>query len=133
MKKLFFKKYVAAAPIGERKCRRCGCTDADCSGCIERTGRPCYWVEKDLCSACAVVAARVLTAEQSLRFLAYEASSWNRYQDEAEMLCLLLPVLVKASGLQPMNGYEAETFRRELRAWLDRPGTDNAVSDHLQG
>ena len=27
--------------------------DADCSGCIKRTGRPCHWVERDLCSACA--------------------------------------------------------------------------------
>ncbi|MDR1506340.1 MAG: hypothetical protein LBI67_04495 [Treponema sp.] len=37
----------------ERKCRVCGCTDLDCSGCIEKTGEPCYWVEEDLCSACA--------------------------------------------------------------------------------
>lgn len=42
---------------GLRECRRCGCTDDDCSGCIERTGRPCNWVEDDLCSACANVAA----------------------------------------------------------------------------
>ena len=34
-----------------RVCRECGCTDADCSGCIERTGAPCWWVELDLCSA----------------------------------------------------------------------------------
>lgn len=33
-------------------CRTCGCTDDDCSGCIERTGEPCHWVEPDLCSAC---------------------------------------------------------------------------------
>ena len=38
---------------GGRACRVCGCTDEDCSGCIERTGEPCYWVEEDLCSACA--------------------------------------------------------------------------------
>lgn len=37
---------------GTRTCRVCGCTDDDCSGCIERTGVPCYWVENDLCSAC---------------------------------------------------------------------------------
>lgn len=36
-----------------RSCRVCGCTDADCSACIERTGDPCFWVEADLCSACA--------------------------------------------------------------------------------
>jgi hypothetical protein len=36
-----------------RSCRVCGCTEDDCSGCIERTGEPCYWVTADLCSACA--------------------------------------------------------------------------------
>lgn len=36
----------------ERTCRVCGCTDADCSGCILRTGKPCTWVAEDLCSAC---------------------------------------------------------------------------------
>ena len=49
------------------RCRKCGCTDHDCTGCVERTGRPCHWVEPDLCSACTprfkvgdlVVAARV--------------------------------------------------------------------------
>jgi hypothetical protein len=35
-----------------RTCRLCGCADDDCSGCIERTGEPCHWVEPDLCSAC---------------------------------------------------------------------------------
>lgn len=34
-------------------CRGCGCTDEDCSQCVERTGTPCHWVEPDLCSACA--------------------------------------------------------------------------------
>lgn len=34
-------------------CRECGCTDKDCKNCIEKTGEPCFWVEKDLCSACA--------------------------------------------------------------------------------
>ena len=33
-------------------CRVCSCTEEDCSGCIERTGVPCFWVEEDLCSAC---------------------------------------------------------------------------------
>jgi hypothetical protein len=36
-----------------RFCRVCHCTELDCSGCIERTDEPCYWVEADLCSACA--------------------------------------------------------------------------------
>jgi hypothetical protein len=36
-------------------CKKCGCTDNDCSQCIERTGQPCYWIDEnqDLCSACA--------------------------------------------------------------------------------
>lgn len=34
-------------------CRACGCTDADCSGCIARTGEACHWIARDLCSACA--------------------------------------------------------------------------------
>lgn len=34
-------------------CRSCSCTDQNCAKCIERTGQPCYWVEPDLCSACA--------------------------------------------------------------------------------
>jgi hypothetical protein len=34
-------------------CRVCGCSDLDCSGCVERTGKPCHWVEDNLCSACA--------------------------------------------------------------------------------
>lgn len=48
------------------RCRKCRCIDHDCTDCVERTGRPCYWVEPDLCSACTprfevlglVVAAR---------------------------------------------------------------------------
>jgi len=35
-----------------RTCRVCGCTEADCSQCIARTGEACHWVEPDLCSAC---------------------------------------------------------------------------------
>lgn len=39
--------------IYERRCRKCGCTQSDCSHCIEKTGRPCSWVGENLCSACA--------------------------------------------------------------------------------
>lgn len=34
-------------------CKVCGCTDYDCRQCIEKTGKPCYWFEDNLCSACA--------------------------------------------------------------------------------
>jgi hypothetical protein len=43
---------IADAP---RTCRTCGCTDLDCSQCITKTGRPCSWVEVDLCSACCTI------------------------------------------------------------------------------
>ncbi len=36
-----------------RTCRVCGCTDDDCSQCVEAQGHPCHWVEHDLCSRCA--------------------------------------------------------------------------------
>lgn len=39
-------------PADERKCRICGCTALNCLQCIKKTGRPCHWVEEDLCSAC---------------------------------------------------------------------------------
>lgn len=39
-------------PADVRRCRICGCTDDDCSGCIGRTGARCHWVAADLCSAC---------------------------------------------------------------------------------
>lgn len=37
------------------KCRECGCTDDDCSQCIDATGEPCYWIAPDLCSRCGGV------------------------------------------------------------------------------
>lgn len=33
-------------------CTKCGCTDNDCRHCMEKTGKPCHWVEENLCSAC---------------------------------------------------------------------------------
>ena len=47
------RKKTAPDSAAEQKCRVCGCTDSDCRQCIEKTGERCYWVEPDLCSACA--------------------------------------------------------------------------------
>ena len=44
---------VALHPEWYRMCRVCGCTNDDCSQCIDARGHPCYWVENDLCSRCA--------------------------------------------------------------------------------
>jgi ParB family chromosome partitioning protein len=49
---------VAETEAVVRACRDCGCTEEDCSECIERTGEPCHWVEEDLCSACNEPPAR---------------------------------------------------------------------------
>lgn len=37
----------------DKVCKVCGCTDYHCGACIENTGVPCWWVQEDLCSACA--------------------------------------------------------------------------------
>ena len=36
----------------KRKCRICGCAEGGCRRCAEEAGRPCRWIEEDLCSAC---------------------------------------------------------------------------------
>jgi hypothetical protein len=35
-------------------CRKCGCTDDNCSGCVLATGEPCTWVNSShtLCTRC---------------------------------------------------------------------------------
>lgn len=35
-------------------CRACGCTDDDCSACIEATGQRCSWADEQhtLCTRC---------------------------------------------------------------------------------
>lgn len=43
-----------------QRCRICGCTDDNCSQCVEKTGEPCFWVEADLCSACRHVMTRAI-------------------------------------------------------------------------
>jgi len=54
----FFTKRMEA-----QVCISCGCTDWDCSQCVEKTGEPCHWAEQDLCSACAALTVEVKTLE----------------------------------------------------------------------
>ena len=58
-----------------------------------------------------------MTAEQALRFVAYEAC-WCRDRDAHEALCLLFPAVLRVLSLKPMDGREAEAFRRELKQSL---------------
>lgn len=45
----------------QRMCRVCGCTEENCSQCVEKTGSPCYWVDTELCSACVDVVGALST------------------------------------------------------------------------
>ena len=47
-------RHKSRIPAKPGTCRICGCTDLDCSGCLERTGQPCEWADEShtLCSAC---------------------------------------------------------------------------------
>jgi hypothetical protein len=58
-----------------RSCRACGCTDFDCRRCIARTGSPCFWVDADLCSACAA-ATPAGTSPQTM------AERWRDFERE---------------------------------------------------
>ncbi|WP_009965360.1 hypothetical protein [Verrucomicrobium spinosum] len=46
-----------------RQCRVCHCTDMDCHGCTDRTGKACHWVAADLCSACVLSLEGTRTAD----------------------------------------------------------------------
>lgn len=48
--------WLTTHPEPPATCRGCGCTDHDCSACVAATGGPCWWIEDDLCSRCAVPA-----------------------------------------------------------------------------
>lgn len=52
MDKVWRKVDFAFGDSDQWICRECGCTDDDCSQCIEATGYPCRWLEPDLCSRC---------------------------------------------------------------------------------
>ena len=55
-----------------------------------------------------------MTAVGAIRFLAHEAKEC-RDKDSAEALCLLLPALLRALDLPPMEEREARAFRYDFR------------------
>lgn len=48
-----------------RRCRVCGCTEFNCIQCVEKTGKPCTWIEDDLCSACATDGKKEIEVKDS--------------------------------------------------------------------
>jgi len=89
-----------------RACRVCGCTDADCSGCISRTGKPCHWVSADLCSACAsgfntlikVKRGETNVAAVRVSGKTYRASSTSSEQHACEAVAAKVAKAVNASA-----------------------------------
>jgi hypothetical protein len=59
-------------------CRVCGCTDDNCTACINRTGVACYWFEPDLCSAC------VPAFQERLRRGLVRAAALNRAERDLQ-------------------------------------------------
>ncbi|HAY3555757.1 hypothetical protein [Elizabethkingia anophelis] len=69
--------------LQSRQCRECGCSDYDCSQCIERTGEACHWVEENLCSACVVnIDIEEVDAERFIGFCVkyYELAKEGEYK-----------------------------------------------------
>ncbi len=65
----------SAPPSTVRSCRVCGCTDKDCSRCIERTGLACHWIDADLCSACKEFAQVAQPVERHVEGVCVEGST----------------------------------------------------------
>ena len=68
-----------------------------------------------------------MTPADAMRFLDHEAVLCRNH-DAHEALCLLLPALLRALELSPMDDYEALAFRIEFHNALHRTGT---VSENL--
>lgn len=91
-------------PHPDVACRKCGCTDTDCSGCIERTGRPCHWVERDLCSACAPPAVELDAAQQAVRLTHELAIHLLHHDRDVALTALTAATAVVVSDFEvPLN------------------------------
>ena len=94
--------------MAARKCLFCGCTDDDCSRCIEKTGTPCHWIEEDVCSACASEAAvshllrRMITDPRLAWLIGPGSRSWA--------------LLTAAYAID--NDWDVDECRREIEAQL---------------
>lgn len=60
----------------------------------------------------------VIGPEECLRFIASQAA-FCRQKETHEALCILVPALMKMTGLIPMNGYEETEFRKTFKAALN--------------
>lgn len=138
---------IGPAAVIVPTCYICGCTDLDCSGCIQATGKPCSWVhgpgEQPLCSACqeqdlpALIAAVDAMEDGPFGALApasYPCDYPNCECDDQFGPCQHMiaagythfPQPVQPDDLDPaeaaaLNGSTGELTRAEIRAGAEAP------------
>jgi hypothetical protein len=61
--------------------------------------------------------SKILTAENAVRFLEHQSRAC-RDRDAHEAFCLLLPAIVQALGLPPMEDCEAAAFHFKFKQQL---------------
>lgn len=103
---------IGPAAVIVPTCYICGCTDLDCSGCIQATGKPCSWVhgpgEQPLCSACQ---------EQDLPALIAAVDALESGVDAMEGG----PDDLDPAEAAALNGSTGELTRAEIRAGAEAP------------
>lgn len=63
-------------------CKKCGCTDKDCTQCIEKSGKACFWINEshNLCSVCFEQMQEAHTHYLGILEMTYQAK--NKLQKE---------------------------------------------------
>lgn len=92
--------------INSQTCRVCGCTGHDCRQCIHKTGMPCSWIEKDLCSACIPLPAVIKCSFQPIgepdrRFTMSFTSELSPGDEQKQVMDLCAAALIHV-GLKNM-------------------------------
>lgn len=103
---------VLDEPEALRRCRACGCTDADCSGCVARTGAPCAWVQEDLCSACAMPMRTRAQVVSGLEDVIQRAPGCSREDLVAILVSRDFAELISASAFAALDTVEALALPR---------------------
>jgi hypothetical protein len=70
-----------------------------------------------------------VTPTDALRYLHFRSLEC-RDRDAHEALCLLIPSILKALGLDAMDGYEADAFRHQLKTELHKISEQNKYAHH---
>ncbi|MFK3672455.1 hypothetical protein ACI2IX_19990 [Leifsonia aquatica] len=123
-----------------RRCRSCGCTDTDCSGCIVRTGQPCSWstAHLDLCTACVTpdaddTPAALFRSGAALQTATYRYTvdpfDWRELRVQEVVITIGsegnpsdAQATVLGSPIRPDGTRSPRKYRAEIR-YADNPGT----------